>query len=65
LWIDSLRGASDQPQWQQALREGLALVAGQCHTAGVAVEAAVQRDLAELRSRPYLAPYWDACDRRS
>ena len=50
---------------QQALREGLAIVAGQCHTAGVAVEAAVQRDLAELRSRPYLAPYWDACDRRS
>jgi phosphoribosyl-ATP pyrophosphohydrolase len=50
---------------QQALREGLAIVAGQCHAAGVAVEAAVQRDLAELRSRPYLAPYWDACDRRS
>jgi hypothetical protein len=50
---------------QQALREGLANVAGQCHTAGVAIEAAVQRDLAELRSRPYLAPYWDACDRRS
>jgi hypothetical protein len=50
---------------QQALREGLAIVAGQCHTAGVAVEAAVQRDLAELRSRPYLAPYWDAYDRRS
>jgi hypothetical protein len=65
LWIDALRRVSDQPQRQQALREGLALVAGQCHTAGVAVEAAVQRDLAELRSRPYLAPYWDACDRRS
>ena len=65
LWIDAPRGVSDQPQRQQALREGLALVAGQCHAAGVAVEAAVQRDLAELRSRPYLAPYWDACDRQT
>jgi hypothetical protein len=65
LWIAALRGVSDQPQRQQALRDGLALVAGQCHTAGVPVEAAVQRDLAELRSRPYLVPYWDACDRRS
>jgi hypothetical protein len=65
LWIDALHGVADQPQRQQALREGLALVAGECRTAGVAVEAAIQRDLAELRSRPYLAPYWDACDRRS
>jgi hypothetical protein len=56
---------SDPRQRRQALREGLAIVAGQCHKANIAVEAAVQRDLAELRSRPYLAPYWVARDRRS
>ena len=54
---------SDPRQRRRALREGLAIVAGQCHRANIAVEAAVQRDLAELRARPYLAPYWDAHDR--
>ena len=63
LWSDALYGVADQPRRQQALREGLALVAGECRTAGVAVEAAIERDLAELRSRPYLASYWDAYDR--
>ena len=63
--LELLPHVSDPRQRQQALREGVALVAGQCHTAGVAVEAAVQRDLAELRSRPYLAPYWGAYDRGS
>jgi hypothetical protein len=55
----------DPRQRQQALRERLAILTEQCHIAGVAVEAPVQRDLAELRSRPYLAPYWDAHDHRS
>jgi phosphoribosyl-ATP pyrophosphohydrolase len=63
--IGRLSRVPDPRQRQQALREGLAIVAEQCHIAGVAVEAAVQRDLAELRSRSYLAPYWDARDRRS
>ena len=65
LSIDAPRGVSDQPHRQTALGEGLAIVAGLCHKAGLAVEAAVQRDLAELRARPYLAPYWDARDRQS
>jgi hypothetical protein len=65
VWIASLPRVSDQPHRQTALGEGIASVAGLCHKAGLAVEAAVQRDLAELRARPYLAPYWVARDRQS
>src|SRR5437868_2093999 len=64
VWIDSLPRVSDQPHRRTALGAGLTIVAGLCHDAGLAVEAAVQRDLAELRARPYLAPYWDARDRQ-
>jgi hypothetical protein len=65
VWIDSLPRVSDQPHRRTALGAGLAIVAGLCHNAGLAVEAAVQRDLAELRARPHLAPYWHARDRQS
>jgi hypothetical protein len=49
-------------QRQQALRSGFALVGRECRRGGVAAAEPTRRDLAELRAKPYLAPYWAAHD---
>lgn len=49
---------------RRALHEGFATVAACCRTAGVAVAEPVRRDRAELRAKPYLAPYWAQYDQR-
>lgn len=53
-WLD------DPRQRHAAIRQGVSLVAAECSHGGVDVAEAVARDLRELRSKPYLQPYWDA-----
>lgn len=57
--ISDLRDAEKR---RQVIRGGLAALAVQCRLAGLDCHEAVQRDLAELRSRPYMAPYWARYD---
>lgn len=56
-WLEESAG-----QRQQSLRDGFARVALDCSRGGIDVAEAAQRDLAELRAKPYLAPYWNAHD---
>ncbi len=49
-------------QRQQALRAGFVIVGHECRRGGVAAAEPAQRDLAELRAKPYLAPYWAVHD---
>lgn len=48
----------DAGERRRVIQTGLAVLAAQCRLAGIDCHDAVRRDLAELRSRPYLAPYW-------
>ncbi len=50
----------DATRRRRFLRVGFGLVGARCRRGGVDVAAAVARDLAELRGKPYLAPYWAA-----
>ena len=49
-------------QRRQALGDGFAAVGRLCRAASVSADEAVRRDAAELRAKPYLAPYWLARD---
>ena len=55
-WLD------DPRQRRAAIRQGIALLAEECRRGGVDVAEAVARDLRELRSKPYLEPYWSTHD---
>jgi len=57
-WAGNMDDWYDPPHRRAALRAGLAAVAALCATAGVAIDLPVQRDAAELRSKPYLSSYW-------
>lgn len=68
---DAVIGIHDWPRWEEtaggdrkahALRDGFAIVGQECRRGGIDPTEAVRRDLAELRARPYLAPYWAAYD---
>lgn len=53
----------DNPAERRALvRRALELVVALCRQAGVEPLRAIRRDTMELRTRPYLAPYWSTWD---